>query len=678
MRNLRPSVITILQSLYIFTTAIIGMLYANYHGFSAILNPVAGAAVGMYVLYQKKSIKGIIIGLFVAYFLYRQWEFDETILTTLVVSIFITAGILVYMILFDFLVRKIKLDVRKIIGFQHVVNYLVIAAIVGFLGSIIPLSGYYLVYGNEQLLNMYLAYAIGSFSGIVVFGSLTINSYYHDDSIDLWSKNGVFSVLYVLTFVMVSVLLFTSKSFVIPYESFMLLYVILYIISCFAFPFRMIITSNVLFLLLHSFLLYRQLDSNIQIIEGLKITLYLVVLSLVSVLVRMVVLNLNQRNNDLKKANGLLEKIIISTNDLCNVQDQLPQDQALFAKQYLADMFRIACDIYPKFDFATCFVQGENKVDFVGAQGYDLDHINALRFNPEAFNWSFHIPEIVVETNYQNVFPMEGNLDDFRSRYKKITEAIRFTIKLGDDWYGGMSFDILEGNSKHFDQIDLDNFTSFQNVVNSYFSVRTLNSQNNSLKDDIVLSLVRVLELYDSYTGSHSTDVADLAVEIAHKLQLSDEDIRHIYWASILHDIGKIGINSDILNTPGPLSEMDYEIVKQHPIFGYAILAQSDGLKEIAKTVRHHHEWWNGNGYPDGLRSIAIPYSSQIIHVCDAVAAMSSERVYKKRLSDQEIIVQLQEGFGKQFSPKVAKCMIQFIQDGEFDKFCFNHNLKGE
>ena len=105
--------------------------------------------------------------------------------------------------------------------------------------------------------------------------------------------------------------------------------------------------------------------------------------------------------------------------------------------------------------------------------------------------------------------------------------------------------------------------------------------------------------------------------------------------------------------------------MKKHTIYGYNVLIQTEELKDVAITVRHHHEWWNGKGYPDGLRGIQIPYSSQILQVCDAVSAMAKDRVYQKAMTEPEIIEQLQNGLGKQFSPKIAKIMIKFIDEGK-------------
>ena len=110
-------------------------------------------------------------------------------------------------------------------------------------------------------------------------------------------------------------------------------------------------------------------------------------------------------------------------------------------------------------------------------------------------------------------------------------------------------------------------------------------------------------------------------------------------------------------------------MIKSHTTVGYNILSESSGLQVIAKIVRHHHEWWNGEGYPDGVRQMNIPYLSQILGVCDAVSAMSVDRSYKKAMSEEQILGELKKGFGKQFSPKVAKVMMEYITDGHFKRF---------
>ena len=159
-----------------------------------------------------------------------------------------------------------------------------------------------------------------------------------------------------------------------------------------------------------------------------------------------------------------------------------------------------------------------------------------------------------------------------------------------------------------------------------------------------------------------------MCAEFGQELGLSSSDIRELYWAGIVHDIGKIGLPADVLNMKRKLTDSEYEQVKKHPENGHMILSRSKSLKTIADVVLHHHEWWNGEGYPHGLKGDKIPYHSRILHICDAVDAMAKDRIYRKALTEEEIIIQLKNGRGKQFNPEITDKMIRFIQSGKLNK----------
>jgi len=176
--------------------------------------------------------------------------------------------------------------------------------------------------------------------------------------------------------------------------------------------------------------------------------------------------------------------------------------------------------------------------------------------------------------------------------------------------------------------------------------------------------MVRTIELFDAYTGGHSEQVAYLAFQLALKLNLSRKQATEIYWAGIVHDIGKIGVGYEIINKKGKLSAEEYEAIKMHPVYGYDIIIKSQELKEIALLVRHHHEWYNGSGYPDGIKTNDIPYSAQILTVADAVSSMSTSRPYSNIKDNDLIIKELELYSDSQFNPKIAKAMIELIKDG--------------
>ena len=178
-------------------------------------------------------------------------------------------------------------------------------------------------------------------------------------------------------------------------------------------------------------------------------------------------------------------------------------------------------------------------------------------------------------------------------------------------------------------------------------------------------ALAAALDAKDRYTEAHSRETAQLAVNVGKRLGLDGDHLRLLEYGALLHDIGKIGIPSYILQKPGPLTSEEFTIMKEHPVIGERILASVPFLASLGPIVRAEHERWNGTGYPDGLKGEEIPIESRIIHACDAFHAMASDRAYRKALTREAIIGEFQKGRGEQFDPRVVEVMLQFIAQEE-------------
>jgi diguanylate cyclase (GGDEF)-like protein/putative nucleotidyltransferase with HDIG domain len=181
---------------------------------------------------------------------------------------------------------------------------------------------------------------------------------------------------------------------------------------------------------------------------------------------------------------------------------------------------------------------------------------------------------------------------------------------------------------------------------------------------DTIISLTKAVELKDSYTHSHSEMVSKYAGTVASSMGLSDEEVKNITIAGLLHDVGKIGIPDHILNKEGRLSKEEYETMKSHPVLGNNILASVDELKDTLPYVLYHHERPDGKGYPKGLKSNDIPLGARIIGVVDAFHSMTSARPYRKiPLSLELALEQLRQGQGTQFDHDVVNHFIQIIEE---------------
>jgi putative nucleotidyltransferase with HDIG domain len=173
------------------------------------------------------------------------------------------------------------------------------------------------------------------------------------------------------------------------------------------------------------------------------------------------------------------------------------------------------------------------------------------------------------------------------------------------------------------------------------------------------LSLVR---LRDPDTGGHCNRVRLLARKVCEQLGLSPNEVANIVMASCLHDIGKIGMPDAILRKPFPLTAEERAIMNTHPYEGSNILKQIEGFSEIAEIVRHHHEWYDGNGYPDGLRGDQISFGARIVAILDAYDAMISGRCYQRAITKNRVIVELIKGKGRQFDPDITDLVIPILR----------------
>src|SRR5262249_36149185 len=168
-----------------------------------------------------------------------------------------------------------------------------------------------------------------------------------------------------------------------------------------------------------------------------------------------------------------------------------------------------------------------------------------------------------------------------------------------------------------------------------------------------VESLANALEASDEYTSSHARWITDVSLLVGAELELEREEMKRLELGALFHDIGKIGIPSEILAKPGPLTEEERGIIETHPLLGEKILAPIEQLGEVRQIVRACHERWDGTGYPDRLAGEQIPIESRIILACDAFHAMTTDRPYREALSVDEARRRLCDAAGSQFDPQV-------------------------
>jgi HD-GYP domain-containing protein (c-di-GMP phosphodiesterase class II) len=179
---------------------------------------------------------------------------------------------------------------------------------------------------------------------------------------------------------------------------------------------------------------------------------------------------------------------------------------------------------------------------------------------------------------------------------------------------------------------------------------------------DVIIALINSLEARDRYTKGHSARVAQYSVVIATALGYSQESINRVEHAALLHDIGKLAIPDAILNKTGPLTDEEFEIVKSHPVSGCAIIESIGSLSDKVPGIRHHHEWLDGSGYPDGLKGEDIPLDARVIAVADVFDAMTSLRSYRQPLSLAEGLAHLRHESGRHLDPLCVEVFCREVE----------------
>lgn len=178
---------------------------------------------------------------------------------------------------------------------------------------------------------------------------------------------------------------------------------------------------------------------------------------------------------------------------------------------------------------------------------------------------------------------------------------------------------------------------------------------------ELIDSLAMTIEAKDSYTEQHTKSVEEIALKIGEKLGLKRSELDILRKASRLHDIGKIGVPDHILLKPGKLTSEEFEVIKKHPVIGYEILTKSENLREVAKVVLHHHEWYSGKGYPHGLKGEEIPLLSRILFLADAYHALISDRPYRKAYSKEEALNIVKSEAGEKFDPRLVSVLEDLV-----------------
>ncbi len=252
---------------------------------------------------------------------------------------------------------------------------------------------------------------------------------------------------------------------------------------------------------------------------------------------------------------------------------------------------------------------------------------------------------------------------DFIGKEEQMDPFIAIPLKLKDKPFGVLNLH-LSRDKESFTDYDLKFLTLLAGETAITLENIKLYESLENFYLEMVQTLARVIDAKDSYTGDHAGRARQKARRLAEELRMPAQMIRYVEYAALLHDIGKIGIDGGILSKPGKLTAEEYDEIKKHPAIGYQILSPIHFLGPVAQMVLYHQEWFNGMGYPEGLKGEEIPLGARIVATIDAWDAMRSDRPYRKALGTDIAESELTKGAGRQFDPQVVQAFLRLETAG--------------
>jgi len=244
--------------------------------------------------------------------------------------------------------------------------------------------------------------------------------------------------------------------------------------------------------------------------------------------------------------------------------------------------------------------------------------------------------------------------------YEKFT-SLYAPIKVGNQKIGILFLENFSG--KRYSEESKTLLKIYAQMFSNLYSMRVVQDKLEWHYQEIISALVSAIELKDEYTKGHANRVLDLSTELAVLYGLDTVSINDVQNAAILHDVGKIGIATEILTKPSKLTKEEYDLIKEHPYNAKKILEKIEGFDKITELAYCHHEHYDGGGYPRGLKGDEILIEAQIIQICDAFDAMTSERAYRKALTKRQALDILRKESGKQFNPTLVEMMIALHEE---------------
>jgi HD-GYP domain-containing protein (c-di-GMP phosphodiesterase class II) len=296
-----------------------------------------------------------------------------------------------------------------------------------------------------------------------------------------------------------------------------------------------------------------------------------------------------------------------------------------------------------------------------------MEKLNQLPLREELFQVDSE-KVIIIDSIQQRILSKTENqklISKYLEAVQLMKQTITFQIKISQRKCIGFCFDLSVNNPLSFSKDSVRAMDALRTILRFYYINNRFLHLQSHFKGDLILSLANFLEMHDEYTQGHSINVADYSKQIAKEMKLSPDVVDEIYWSGVMHDIGKLLIPKEILSKTSRLTDAEFELIRLHPDLAADALSENPELSNISQIIRHHHERFDGKGYPSGLKGVGIPLASRIICVADAYEAMTSNRPYSQKRSSADGILELQQCSGSQFDPEITQTFISILEQSQ-------------
>ncbi|MFW6298451.1 MAG: HD domain-containing phosphohydrolase [Bacillota bacterium] len=661
---LRRSEISILFT-FIMTVGvtILSLIYLHKDNLVPLLNPAVGVAFGLYLIHGRKvlpaMVSGFLIGHILMYLFIDQQEVPFALFSGFSFSLILTVELLVAYNLFN---RFIPKDFHLAIRLKEGLSFYGIAVVMGLIAASTASFIYYFLGTHEMAFErIYLTVFMSHFLSATTLTPLVYLSSPPFLSKTPFKTTFMCTGFVLLFFITIYYILQGTSAFIFYRHNYIL--VTFYIIAAVWFSYftLSLMTAG---LLLISAIAY--VNPAWSLSDFYVETYTLIGLAHISVVLSLIIKwffdNQSKVSKSLEFTNASLDTTLDYVQSILNITKDIMKSEtkqdALSQKTYtlIENLFT---------DADAIFAYRSTKGVF---QNFRSNYYQA-----SMIPWLYDLHDEAVFEN-RNVKVIEDLYATLQAKYGKsyavlhhrgspLKARIYLTFRFSQkDWFM-VGLDYHRTLNKN-DRESIERMRQITALLNRLFAKHFSEKHALKLKKDIILTLVRTLDLYDKYTKGHSETVANIAYAIGEAMGIKKDELEDIYWAGILHDIGKLGVDHGVLNSKKRLTDEEYETIKHHVDMGYEVLKDSKSLKSIARIMRDHHERVDGKGYPEGLSDEAITLGGKILAVSDAIATMASNRPYQPKKAKAAIIEELTHHKGTQFSIQVADTAVRLIKQG--------------